>query len=223
MAKRDWQLEMYGEWIIWQCWLSVLGSSLTLIVIPHCQHPEDKGTEGCSEESSPVVPHGKERRCDLNTKQHSCHNTADRQQTTLLKAGGIQGNVTVVDVIWRYLQWPAMITMCLDLPPIGAAKQQPTPTAQAADSISVFLSSFCQINEKTEYMQILFQTTVGVAFCRQPRNRVITLTDTWQWHAEQGIAMNTIKKWTNTALSFTIRYLWERFLLRPGRMKSSGL
>ncbi|TNN38056.1 hypothetical protein EYF80_051771 [Liparis tanakae] len=25
----------------------------------------------------------------------------------------------------------------------GAAKQQPTPTAQAADSISVFLSSFC--------------------------------------------------------------------------------
>lgn len=29
------------------------------------------------------------------------------------------------------------------LPPIGAAKQQPTPTAQAADSISVFRSSFC--------------------------------------------------------------------------------
>lgn len=51
--------------------------SLTLILIPHCQHPEDKGTEGCSKESSPVVPHGKERRCDLNTKQHSCHNTAD--------------------------------------------------------------------------------------------------------------------------------------------------
>ena len=33
----------------------------------------------------------------------------------------------------------------LFLPPIGAAKQQPTPTAQAADSISVFLSSFCTI------------------------------------------------------------------------------
>lgn len=31
----------------------------------------------------------------------------------------------------------------VDLPPIGAAKQQPTPTAQAADSISVFLNSFC--------------------------------------------------------------------------------
>lgn len=55
----------------------ITDSSLTLILIPHCQHPEDKGTEGCSEESSPVVPHGKERRCDLNTKQHSCNNTAD--------------------------------------------------------------------------------------------------------------------------------------------------
>lgn len=29
------------------------------------------------------------------------------------------------------------------LPPMGAAKQQPTPTAQAAASISVFLASFC--------------------------------------------------------------------------------
>lgn len=29
-----------------------------------------------------------------------------------------------------------------DSPPIGAAKQQPTPTAQAAASISMFLDSF---------------------------------------------------------------------------------
>lgn len=29
------------------------------------------------------------------------------------------------------------------LPPMGAAKQQPTPTAQAAASISMFLASFC--------------------------------------------------------------------------------
>lgn len=30
------------------------------------------------------------------------------------------------------------------LPPMGAAKQQPTPTAQAAASISMFLASFCE-------------------------------------------------------------------------------
>lgn len=30
----------------------------------------------------------------------------------------------------------------LDSPPMGAAKQQPTPTAQAAASISMFLDSF---------------------------------------------------------------------------------
>lgn len=31
----------------------------------------------------------------------------------------------------------------MTLPPMGAAKQQPTPTAQAAASISMFLASFC--------------------------------------------------------------------------------
>lgn len=47
-------------------------------------------------------------------------------------------------------RWPCFVLICSSichrvvLPPIGAAKQQPTPTAQAADSISVFLSSFWQ-------------------------------------------------------------------------------
>lgn len=35
--------------------------------------------------------------------------------------------------------WPGVT-----LPPMGAAKQQPTPTAQAAASISMFLASFCE-------------------------------------------------------------------------------
>lgn len=36
-----------------------------------------------------------------------------------------------------------------DSPPIGAAKQQPTPTAQAAASISMFLDSFCNTHTYT--------------------------------------------------------------------------
>lgn len=36
-----------------------------------------------------------------------------------------------------------------DSPPIGAAKQQPTPTAQAAASISMFLDSFCNTRTHT--------------------------------------------------------------------------
>lgn len=42
----------------------------------------------------------------------------------------------------------------VDLPPIGAAKQQPTPTAQAADSISVFLNSFCPTRVRYTHIPI---------------------------------------------------------------------
>lgn len=43
----------------------------TFISVPNSQHSEDEGTEGRSEETSPVVPHRKERRCYFNTEQHT--------------------------------------------------------------------------------------------------------------------------------------------------------
>lgn len=46
------------------------------------------------------------------------------------------------------------------LPPMGAAKQQPTPTAQAAASISMFLASFCE-EDKSEWA--LPSPTLGTA------------------------------------------------------------
>lgn len=45
---------------------------VTGILVPHGQHAENKGTERGRKESSPVVPHGKVGRGDLDAEQHSC-------------------------------------------------------------------------------------------------------------------------------------------------------
>lgn len=45
---------------------------LTFVSVPHRQNSEDEGTEGGSEETSPVVPHREEGGCDFDAEQHTC-------------------------------------------------------------------------------------------------------------------------------------------------------
>lgn len=44
---------------------------LTFVSVPNSQYSEDEGTEGSSKETSPIVPHSKERGCYFNTEQHA--------------------------------------------------------------------------------------------------------------------------------------------------------
>lgn len=110
----------------------------TFITVPDRQDPEDEGTEGGSKEAPPVVPHRKEGGSDLNAEQDTCEGPGrvpleawarpqDSEPDEKGKGGEVKG---------RAGGWTGR------LPPIGAAKQQPTPTAQAAASISVFRDSF---------------------------------------------------------------------------------
>lgn len=169
--------------------------SLTLILIPHCQHPEDKGTEGCSKESSPVVPHGKERRCDLNTKQHSCHNTADHTTNNSVQSWKYTGErycrkcdmalspVASYDHnVWTYLQQ-------------GLQSNSPPPLHRRLTASLCSSARSVRLTRKPNTCKSCFKRLSPWHFTgSQEWNRVITLTDTWQRHAEQGIAMNTIKK-----------------------------
>lgn len=152
----------------------IMDSFLTLILIPNCQHPEDKGTEGCSEESSPVVPHGKERRCDLNTKQHSCHNTEDQTTNSSGKSTGecycLKCDMALSPVasydhnVWSYLQW-------------GPQSNSPPPLHRRLTASLCFSTRSVRLTRKTQYMQIRFQTTVAVAFYRQTRVEQGNYTD----------------------------------------------
>lgn len=43
----------------------------TFVSVPNSQYSEDEGTEGSSKETSPIVPHRKERGRYFNTEQHT--------------------------------------------------------------------------------------------------------------------------------------------------------
>lgn len=62
------------------------------------------------------------------------------------------------------------------LPPIGAAKQQPTPTAQAADNISVFRSSFCPIRIRYThtYNHKAIQRGAQCEYMQWPKNKCVS-------------------------------------------------
>lgn len=53
---------------------------LTLISVPHGEHPEDEGTEGGSEEPSPVVPDSEERGRDLDAEEDAWGRRAVAQE-----------------------------------------------------------------------------------------------------------------------------------------------
>lgn len=44
----------------------------TFLLVPHCQHSENKSTEGCSEEAPPVISYSEKRGRNFNTEQHPC-------------------------------------------------------------------------------------------------------------------------------------------------------
>lgn len=72
---------------------------LTLVFVPHCQDPEDEGTESGSKEPPPVIPHSKEGGCYLNTEQHTCSKQA------VINISLSQSNCQKT-TLWMLQNWP---------------------------------------------------------------------------------------------------------------------
>lgn len=112
------------------------------------------------------------------------------------------------------------------LPPMGAAKQQPTPTAQAADSISVFLSSFCPTRirdtrgraraharthtQSHAFKEIHKQIPTGTCMCKGRRHTTDTMHFSWKTKFNQPFANTAVLLWRRCCIfsQWTRLHVW---------------
>jgi hypothetical protein len=91
---------------------------------PHGQQTEHGSTTDGGEEAAPIVPHRKVGGGYFNAEQYACERENER---------------------WCKVSQKNERREKENLPPTGAAKQAPTPTAHAAANISEFRDSFSKI------------------------------------------------------------------------------